>query len=609
MAILTKDNNVGLAEVKEVQKWQTRIQIGKNFRDAEGRKDSWRNLKNAYRNFFKDEVISVPLLFSHGRQMVPFLYFKNPSVECTPLQRGFERKAKLLEAVDNMLLREMRVKEQLKLIIQDAYLYDYGIRKVGYDSEFGYDATGTLWKELFAELGMELSEEEAKEYNTYVIREFPFFLRVPPRRFVVDPDVEGPTLDTARYCIEEFFRPLQDVLDDDRYDVPKDLKATHMLGKDSQGNSVISPKTMGYGRSDPKVGMKSDVERLRMWEIWDKETLERMVLADGHNGYLLKTEDVWNLDTFFPYDRLCFNPVSDEHYSTSDAQYIEKMQYEYNDSRSQEMLHRRKENTKWMAKRNVLKPEEKAKFQQGKPGILVELDGVPGQDLVPVTSTMSGDIYRVAADIRNDMMETLATGKNQLSQEMGKRKTAHEAMLIDQYTQIRGDERRDIVADFLGRSIIDINKLVFKFWDAPDIIKIVGPEGEAWLEWTGEDLEGKYAIQVQPASTMPHNKEQWKQTVEKLYQMLAGNPFVDLREMTKILLDSYEEFDTNRVLMQMPGMRPSMADFRPGKAKMQDEGAPGESMGPGAPPQSPGEAAGTQVLPTGGPGQPEGVMP
>jgi hypothetical protein len=579
MAVIVKQGKVGKEEKKEVTTWLTRIKHGEAFRDADGRGTAWKNMKKYYRNQFADDIMAIPLIYSRGRQMVPFLYFKNPVVECTPLQRGFGKKAKILEAVDNMLIREMRVKEQLKLIIQDAYLYDYGVRKVGYDSEFGYDPTDSSWKELFEELGVKVTAEELMEYNTFIINEFPFFLRVPPKRFIVDPDVEGPTLDTARWVVEEFFRPLEDVLEDDRYDFPKDLAATHQIVKDSAGNTVISPKKEGNVQND--IAKKSDIERVKLWEIWDKKNGEVIVMADGYQGFGRKIEDVWNLKNFFPYDRLCFNPVSDEHYSTSDAMYVEKMQLEYNDTVTQEMIHRRHSNRKLLAQRDFISNEQKQKFLSSKPDILIETEGDPAK-IIQLNPNMSRDIYQARGDIMKDLDDTLAMGKNQQSQEMGKRKTASEAMIINQYTELRSDERRDIVADFIERSMQDINKLLFKFWDTPDVIKLIGPEGEEWETWTGEDLEGEYAIQITPNSVMPHTKEQYKQKVERLYQMMAGNPFVNLKEMTRLVFDASEEFDTEKLLLQQPGQAPSMADFRPGQAKMQD----GEQSG-GQPIQGP----------------------
>jgi hypothetical protein len=551
-------------EKKETSKWFQRIELATKFRESDGRKAAWKNMKRYYRNFFPDNVTSVNLIFSHGRQLIPMLYFKNPAVECSALQRGYERLAKLQEAIDNMLLQKMRVKEQLKLIIQDAFLYDYGIRKVGYDTQFGYDPTASLWKTVFQELGVELKEEELTEFNTYVISEMPFFLRVPPSRFLMDPDVEGPTLDTAEWCIEVFYRPLEDVKEDDRYTVPKDLRPSHLLSQDSSGNVVISPKTTGY--PNEKGTQRSDVERLRMFEIWDKRKASVYVIADGCEAFLREQKDEWGLENFFPYDKLCFNPISDEHYSTSDAMYVERQQLDYNDAKTQETKHRRRANTKFMGKQQALDPAEKEKLMSGEPMAYVEINGVPNQDVVTITPNMSRDIFAGVGEIRQDFQEILAMGRNQLSQEMGKRKTASEAMLINQYTELRSDERRDIIADFLYQTVKDVNRLVYKFKDTEDIIKIIGSEGEEWANWSGDVFEIESAIRILPNSMLPMTKEVYRQKIERLLQIHAQNPYINQKELTRLHLDSFEEFDTNKLLLQQADVMQPMIDFRPGKS-------------------------------------------
>jgi len=479
-----------------------------------------------------------------------------------------------------MLLDKMRVKEQLKLIIQDTYLYDYGIRKVGYDSEFGYDPTGSLWKSIFEELGLEVPEEELKEYNTFILDEFPFFTRVPPSRFLVDPDTDGPGLETARWCGEEFYRPLADVLDDDRYNIPKDLRASHILSY-AGDKVVISPKEWGI-----ESGKKpKDHERIKLIEVWDKKEKRMFVLVDGFDGYAREEDDVLKLDNFFPYDKLCFNPVSDEHYSTSDAMYVEKQQVEFNDIRTQEMAHRRKENIKILYKKGVFTETQLNQLKSGEVGPLVECiaQGALGDSIYVVAPNMSRDIFMAANDIRGDFREILAFGQNQMGQELGRRKTASEAMIINQFVQVRSDERRDTIAMFLERSIADINSIVFELWDTPDIIQIIGPNGVAWEEWTGEKLRGKYAVRLLMNSTLPMNKTLYRGEVKELLQMLGQDPNINQRELRRILLDSYEEFDTSRLLLPSPNYDQPLIDFRPGKGQRNEEGGESRVGIPGTP--------------------------
>ena len=573
---------IGPAEVALVGKWRGRIELSTAYRETDGRKLAWENMKKYYRNMFDPTIVSVPLLFSHGRQLIPSLYFVNPVVEVTALRRGWERRAKILEAVDSMVMEKIRLKEQLKLIIQDTFLYDYGVRKVGYDAEFGYDPTGSIMKELMKELGVDLPDEKAVEFNTYILSEFPFFVRVPPMRFLVDPDTEGPGLETSRYVVEEFYRPVEDVLEDDRYEINEKDKLVPSHQIQTFGNRVVvSPVTYKQpGAGQTGTNAKSDLDRLKLYEVWDKVEKRVMVLADGYPGFLREQKDEWNLANFFPYDKLCFNPVSDEHYSVSDAMYIERQQVELNDIRTQEMYHRRKENLKLLTSKGFLSQEAKGKIEKGTIGPIVETNAPMGQvgaNIYALVPNMSRDIFMAANDVREDIREILAFGRNQLGVEMGRRKTATEAMVIKESVELRSDERRDIVADFVTRSIHDINRLIFKFWDTNDVIRLTGPEGAEWQSWNGQFLEGEYALRILSNSTLPSTKQQYQQKVGALSQKYLGHPLINQYELIRLELDSYEEFDTSRLLTQQPNYNQPL-DFRPGQRKEEESQVPSEAQ-------------------------------
>jgi hypothetical protein len=189
---------------------------------------------------------------------------------------------------------------------------------------------------------------------------------------------------------------------------------------------------------------------------------------------------------------------------------------------------------------------------------------------------MSQDIYRVGDIIRQDMQEILAFGQNQLAQELGRRKTASEATIINQYAQLRSDERRDIIGDFISRSVTDVNRLLFKFWDTEDVVRVVGEEGMEWETWNGEFLAGEYAIRTIPNSTLPMTKEMFQQKTTELLSKYRNDPYINQKELHRLDLDAYEEFDTNKLLVPDPSQpQVMMNDFRPGKGKRgEGEGGP-----------------------------------
>jgi hypothetical protein len=118
-----------------------------------------------------------------------------------------------------------------------------------------------------------------------------------------------------------------------------------------------------------------------------------------------------------------------------------------------------------------------------------------------------------------------------------------------------------------------VNRLVYKFKDTEDIIKIIGSEGEEWANWSGDVFEIESAIRILPNSMLPMTKEVYRQKIERLLQIHAQNPYINQKELTRLHLDSFEEFDTNKLLLQQADVMQPMIDFRPGKSKS-EEGLP-----------------------------------
>ena len=77
---------------------------------------------------------------------------------------------------------------------------------------------------------------------------------------------------------------------------------------------------------------------------------------------------------------------------------------------------------------------------------------------------------------------------------------------------IRLDENRDAMADMLTNIIRKYNQLIFKYWDTPRVIDIVGPDGAKWwIKYTAEEIRGEYDVRIDPFSAASTNPEQRKQ--------------------------------------------------------------------------------------------------
>ena len=78
-----------------------------------------------------------------------------------------------------------------------------------------------------------------------------------------------------------------------------------------------------------------------------------------------------------------------------------------------------------------------------------------------------------------DVRETVGFSRNQFgnfSSGSGDT-TATEASIVQQASEIRVDERRDMVADMIVEVMETIHQIIFKFWGEEPVVDIVGPGG------------------------------------------------------------------------------------------------------------------------------------
>ena len=75
--------------------------------------------KAYYRHEFKPNTLPVNLVFSILRSIVPQVYFRNPAVSIAPMLPGleYELHARLVEDIDNWMLRELPIKYEIKKMI------------------------------------------------------------------------------------------------------------------------------------------------------------------------------------------------------------------------------------------------------------------------------------------------------------------------------------------------------------------------------------------------------------------------------------------------------------------------------------------------------------
>ncbi|KKL11118.1 hypothetical protein LCGC14_2549040, partial [marine sediment metagenome] len=96
--------------------WESQIHAGKEFRRKFAYEQEWSKWRDFYRGNWAPGVMPLNLFYMFLRSIVPRVYFRDPTVSISPAKPGAENLlfARLLERVDNKMLRRMKFKQQMK---------------------------------------------------------------------------------------------------------------------------------------------------------------------------------------------------------------------------------------------------------------------------------------------------------------------------------------------------------------------------------------------------------------------------------------------------------------------------------------------------------------
>ncbi|KKK71671.1 hypothetical protein LCGC14_2911570, partial [marine sediment metagenome] len=122
----------------EVTWWDAQIKAGILFRKKfcqEGKWDLWRQYA---RGNWNQGTMPVNLFYAMSRSLIPRIYFRNPSISITPRKPGPTHMAfsTVLQRIDNKMIRQMKIKKQMKRAVYHAFLFGTACPKVGFGAQF-----------------------------------------------------------------------------------------------------------------------------------------------------------------------------------------------------------------------------------------------------------------------------------------------------------------------------------------------------------------------------------------------------------------------------------------------------------------------------------------
>jgi hypothetical protein len=328
--------------------------------------------------------------------------------------------------------------------------------------------------------------------------------------------------------------------------------------RDLNPSSFRSDKPHNRRPLKPGSRIESDVDLV---EIRDKKLNKVMVIAphgSGQSKVLFFGDDKFLIDGAVSMYPLVFNADDERAWGVPDSKILEPYQLEINEIRTQAMKHRRLSIVKILSKRGVISEAEIEKMLSEEVSAVIDIDGEPMTDVRDFKiGEIPSDLFAAGEVVMQDVRETVGFSRNQFGEKAGgpnARVSATESNIINSASEIRVDERRDMVADMLVDVVEGVHSVIFNQWDEDQVVDIIGPGGiPLWVKFQPEMLkQGQYEVKVDPDSGVPETKDLREQKAMGVYEILKSNPMIDPEKLTQFLLSEMKGVQFDDLMRAMP---------------------------------------------------------
>lgn len=511
---------------ENINHWMSEIRAGEKYAKKYFESEQWKIHRQMYRGDWAEDIVPVNRMFSYGRSMIPRVYFRSPRVCVTATRPELVPHAIVVEAVDNWLIKETRLKHTLKTASMHSFLSGYAPIKLGFDSEFGYNPTQATDEEGSTVTQIATNENRKVEYNVNVKPGMPWALPLMPEDVIIPWGYKDPY--TLPWIAHRIYRPIEDIKRDQKYRNTSKLEGTRRI--DASSNERRSVFSEG-----------KEIQLGELYEIRDLQRNEVLVICE--NTLLLKAHDALQIEGS-NYEFVIFNEDPEFFCGIPDARILKPQCLELNEVRTQSQRHRRIALLKFLYQKGTVKKEALEEFLSGKvgPAIAIDSENIMSA-IVTLQPHMPPELWQEAQVIMNDLRESIGYSENQVGSyaRKGANVSATETAEVAESADIRVDERKDIMADVLSNIIRKWNQYIFSFWTGERVQRIVGPEGgQFWVRFTGDELRGEYALNVDPESGFPISSAMKRQLADNLLKQYGGDPLINQILLRKQHLMQYE---------------------------------------------------------------------
>ena len=357
-------------------------------------------------------------------------------------------------------------------------------------------------------------------------------------------------LSEVPWVAEWISRPLEDLKSDSRFRHTKDLGPVKARDTELIGGSRIMEKSSEY---------------IDLLEIRDKRNGKVIVCSPGMQSkvHLFEDDDL-QFDGRVPYLDLVFNEDEEVFWGVPDAAILEPHQREINEIRTQQMLHRRMALIRILYDVGKIDESEVMKMLGEDVVAAIKCKGDPNSSTKQLEVDIPDALFKFDLQVMSDVRENLGFSRNEFGEMTPPeaRTSATEIAVVRAASQIRVDERRDMVADVLVDSVKYFHEMIFRFWRTPQVVDIAGPMGiPIWVTVTPSQLStAKYNIHVDPDTAVPETRAVRRDQAMKMYAIMSQNPYIDPIKLLMYFVNEMGMPQLDDLMPMFPPLAGSMAE-------------------------------------------------
>jgi hypothetical protein len=488
-----------------VKLWHERISIALKVAEEWARKEGPERITQEYLGkfdmFFNGLKRNIPVapineIYAYVQSDLSHTYNRDPYISVNP-KSGTVLGARLWEVIINYYWRHLNLKDEVEIEIIDKDLTGSGFHKVGWNVE----SKG--------------AEEELK-----IIQESLYSKRVDWKDIIWNLGAEK-VPDDCLWMAQRIVKPLEVIKK--KYKNAKTLKG-------------VRPPELAKDAYD-KSSYKDDISVAIIWEVWDKETRQVYLVAEGLRDKYLDKPKPWPeymddfpflmyWDTYAPGKRRPMSPIL-----PWEPQVHEKMII-----MAATVNHAKRWNRQMLVKKGAISNNDLDKIERGDDGAIIDYTGSGDLDKnIKFIDWGSFPVDYVAVMDRLSAIERDTNGQPEFERG-GVTKTATrtegELQMIQAGAKGRQDRKIDRFETHLENIASQMMAHLKANFDFEETVRITGETPQDVLEalgdhldqengtvkFTPQDIEGDYEVEIKSGSTLPLNKE----TKQQILQLVLG---------------------------------------------------------------------------------------